>query len=271
MFIKTFNQERWIRRCVESVLSQRHVEGLVVLVWDDCSNDGTFELLLDLERRYRGKLFLISPSKNSFADARGAWVNEFQELHFDFLALLEGDDFYSSDTKLADQIEIFRTHHRVTLVHSDYFVLIDGQDAPQFSKPNLLLRHKLPLASLVNNSFQTCTVLYRGNMVDPQLCDLITQYGVGDVFVNQRYLKRGKPYFLPVKTAVYRVHAQSFWSSQELKAQLRTMIRCSWQMLRLPSLFSPFRVSILISAQIVGLLQIFLLDAARRTASWLSG
>lgn len=89
--IVTYNQEKYIRQCLQSILDQETNFDFEIIVGDDCSQDGTREIVRELAEKYPDKIRPIfqernqGPTKNYFAvhnRARG-----------DYVAHLDGDDY----------------------------------------------------------------------------------------------------------------------------------------------------------------------------------
>jgi glycosyltransferase involved in cell wall biosynthesis len=119
----TFNKASYVRRTIESVLSQTFTE-FEYLVIDDCSTDGTLEIL----REFGDRIRLIERGANSsvpgiprnqgMAEARGKYV-----------AFLDADDLWDPD-KLTRHVAYMEAHPEFPLSHT-YCRVIDGNDVVQ--------------------------------------------------------------------------------------------------------------------------------------------
>src|ERR1700722_17799743 len=106
----SFNQGKYIRRTIESVLSQG-VQNLQYLVVDGGSKDETIEIL----RSFGAKLRWVSESDKGTADA----INKgLQSLEGDILGWLNSDDIYY-DNALATIQEFFEENPDVDVVYGD--------------------------------------------------------------------------------------------------------------------------------------------------------
>lgn len=65
VIIPVYNAEKYIRKCLESVLSQKNIN-LEVICVDDCSTDNTREILEEFEQKY-GNLIVIHNETNMYA------------------------------------------------------------------------------------------------------------------------------------------------------------------------------------------------------------
>lgn len=82
MLIPVYNVQDYLAQCVDSVLAQAD-EGVEVVLYDDCSTDGSRALMQTLADRHPGRLRLLdgdrnrglSAARNRLLDAsRGAWI-----------------------------------------------------------------------------------------------------------------------------------------------------------------------------------------------------
>jgi glycosyltransferase involved in cell wall biosynthesis len=101
----TYNQEAYIETALESLLSQRCDFEFEIIIGDDASSDGTSSMCAEYARRYPGIITHIHREKNV------GYVNNlldvFRHCSGEFIAILEADDHWISDTKLAEQVEVF--------------------------------------------------------------------------------------------------------------------------------------------------------------------
>lgn len=89
--IVTYNQVNYIQKCVESILQQHVNCDFEVIVGDDCSTDGTREVLLDLKQKYPECLQLVLHEKNVGP------INNYFSVHNlaqgEYVSHLDGDDY----------------------------------------------------------------------------------------------------------------------------------------------------------------------------------
>ena len=114
----TYNHASYIRKAVESVLAQKTDFPFEVVIGEDCSTDGTHELVLEYGRRYPEIVRVVTSGQNV-----GMHRNVLRTQHScrgEFLAFCEGDDFWHDPAKLQTQVEFLRQHHDYGLAHCNY-------------------------------------------------------------------------------------------------------------------------------------------------------
>jgi glycosyltransferase involved in cell wall biosynthesis len=63
----SYNQERYIARCLDGFVNQQTDFRYEVLVHDDCSTDGTLQVIMDYERRYPDIFTVVTEEENQYS------------------------------------------------------------------------------------------------------------------------------------------------------------------------------------------------------------
>ena len=106
--IITYNQEKYIRNAIESVLMQERDFDMEILVGDDGSSDQTPEILREYADRYPG-LFRLELHKKNVGATRNS-QDIYSKAKGKYLALLEGDDYWTDAEKLQKQVDFLETN-----------------------------------------------------------------------------------------------------------------------------------------------------------------
>lgn len=104
----TYNQENTIRQTLDSILRQRGSYELEVVVGEDCSTDGTWQICRDFEARYPNKVRLLSNTHN--LGIMGNFARTYCACTGDFLCIIAGDDYYCDDHALDKQVQYLVQH-----------------------------------------------------------------------------------------------------------------------------------------------------------------
>ena len=114
--ITCHNDERTIEQAVRSVIAQTAFDQVVEInVVNDGSQDGSQGVLEKMAAR-TAKLRIIETPGLGAAAARNAGL---RDVKGDFIALLDGDDYWTSD-KLASQLPAFLRGDNIGLVYGDF-------------------------------------------------------------------------------------------------------------------------------------------------------
>lgn len=180
IIMTTYNQSLYIKQAIESVLSQKCSFGFLLIVVDDCSTDDSFEVISAYKKRYPDIILTYRNSTNIGLAAN--YEKAFSFSTAKYIAILEGDDFYTDTFKLQKQFDILEGNEAIGIVHSNYSVLrADGTIGIGHGFKNLnTLQGDLFKSLLISNSICPATVLMRG--------DIVKQY-VDFNFATSNFLK----------------------------------------------------------------------------------
>lgn len=106
--ILTYNQEKYIRQCLDAVLMQKVDFEYEIVVGDDASSEGTQDILREYGAKYPGKFVLLLGEKNE-----GISMNYKKVLSTckgKYIALCEGDDYWTDVHKLQVQVDFLEKH-----------------------------------------------------------------------------------------------------------------------------------------------------------------
>jgi glycosyltransferase involved in cell wall biosynthesis len=118
--IITYNQKEFLRECIESCLAQTY-ENIQIVIADDCSTDGTQELLQAYKKKYPHLIDLCLADKNVGITANSNAANE--ACTGDYVAWLGGDDIMFPE-KLEKQVEFMERNVDITISYHDLDVFM---------------------------------------------------------------------------------------------------------------------------------------------------
>lgn len=148
--VMTFNQSRYIRRCIESVLDETRDMHAEILVGDDQSTDDTAAIVTALCSQYPGRLQYIRHAQRLGASQNTRAL--LARTRADLIARLDGDDYWLSG-KLRRQMTYLQQRAKYSAVYTNART-IDEQGRP------------LGLFNDVGDtSFDLAALLRRGNFL----------------------------------------------------------------------------------------------------------
>ena len=111
VLVTYYNQKQYVREALDSILRQKTNFNFEVLLGDDGSDDGTYELLLDYEKQYAGvcKVYRHPRIEGEFEPIERASANRrslLSHANGKYLIFLDGDDYWIDDKKLQKQFDI---------------------------------------------------------------------------------------------------------------------------------------------------------------------
>lgn len=198
--IATYNHEAFIAQAVESVLAQVCDEPLRIYIGDDASTDGTAAIC---ERYAQQDACIVYIRRKKNLGLTSNTLDLYRRIlayGCEYIAMLDGDDYWTDPHKLQLQLYYLRSHPEVGFVHTNGQTL-SGKDTWTFGQ-------RQGLYGINSVGFANCTVLFRTNLLNEPLIKDIEQqhflwldYPLYGVFYQQT-----KWAFLPQKTAVWRDH-----------------------------------------------------------------
>ncbi len=94
----SYNHEKYIERAIQGVIDQRYNFKVEFIIGDDCSKDGTRDIIRRYQAQYPDLIFPLFPEKN--LGARQNAMQTMKRCRGKYIAFLEGDDFWTDPTKL---------------------------------------------------------------------------------------------------------------------------------------------------------------------------
>jgi glycosyltransferase involved in cell wall biosynthesis len=125
----TYNQKNHVQEAIESVLRQETRFDYELIVGDDCSTDGTREVLRRYQQAHpeRIRLNLHERHYDAGVPGRKNMVTNLRTARGKYVAILDGDDYWMSPDKLERQAEFLERHLRYSMsFHNAYMVFEAG-------------------------------------------------------------------------------------------------------------------------------------------------
>lgn len=203
--IITHNQEKYIHRCLQSIVDQVTEFDFEVIVGEDCSTDGTRSIVQEFAERYPGIVKPIYQEKNI-----GGGVYNFLTVHRaaqgEYVAHIDGDD-YALPGKLQAQVNILDSKLECTAVwhRVDYFDDAGGfcsgntSDLSQFDSGKVHFAEAIRLGFIGVHS----SLMYRRSAREV----VSTHQQTLDLYFTWDLLSKGSGYVIDEVLGRYRIAA----------------------------------------------------------------
>ncbi len=199
----TYNQDKFIRKCLDSILMQDIDFRYEVVVGDDCSSDSTQAILIDYQTRYPSTIVPVFSDKNTGISAN--YQRVLSRCRAKYIALCEGDDFWIDSRRLQKQVDFLEGHPDYGFVGGNVNILMN--ERMTFESYDYLPE---PVVDgeweLYGNVFdlakygpvtRTVTICFRRAIIDPY----ISIQGIGNDLVLQTILAKNSS-FAKLSTAI---------------------------------------------------------------------
>ncbi len=219
--IATYNHERFLAQALDSVLMQQGDFTLEILLGEDGSSDNTPAIVRDYAARHPATIraFFHKPEDKLFINGRQTgrknFLNNLQQARGDFVALLDGDDYWLDPHKLQKQLAMLQANPQlVACCHAaihvdDDNVVQDGYMGHHDVRGGF--RDFTLCDVLRKNPVPTLSVLFR-NPCLPQYPALFLQTDMADWPLHMLNALRGDIRYVDEKMAAYRLHGGGVWA-----------------------------------------------------------
>lgn len=212
----TYNQRSTIDRAISSVLSQKTDFDFELIIGNDASTDGTDAVVDAWKNMYPDRIKAFNRERNLGLQAN--FMECYKNVTGKYIAICEGDDWWSSDKKLATQVAYMEAHpqcnvcfHRVVNFYEDSRTLsLSGK-----------CRQDMTMADLASSNVITnLSVMYRRKESMAELPAWIGDIRLFDYALHMLHAQGGSIHYLPQPMAVYRQRSRGIWSGGSREAQL---------------------------------------------------
>jgi glycosyltransferase involved in cell wall biosynthesis len=217
----TYNHERFISQAIESALMQQVNFDYEIVIGEDCSTDHTRDIVIDYQQRYPDKIRLLLPEKNLGAKKNGIQVHK--ACQGEYIALLDGDDYWTFPHKLQKQVDFLDTHPECAICfHSVKVIYDDCSQEPFIRRPPRQKEIYALKDLLVDNFIPACSTMFRNGLFG-EFPDWFHVLPIGDWLLHILNAQHGDIGYINEVMGARRVHSGGVWS--------RTGIRMSQEAL----------------------------------------
>lgn len=216
----TYNHARFIRQCMDGFLQQKTNFPIEVLIHDDASTDGTQDIIREYEKKYPNIVKPIYQKENQYSKGvKVSLVYNYSRARGKYIALCEGDDYWTDPYKLQKQVDFLESHPDYVMCSHRFNQYIQEKGFLEEEQDKDFEGADYDLKNLIGGKWltQTLTVMYRRSALDLKR---YAAYGMSmDMILFYELLKIGKGYCFPDIMAVYRLHNGGVWSEVSLNAR----------------------------------------------------
>ena len=208
----TYNHAPFIRQAIESVLSQKTDFDFELLIGEDDSTDGTREIVREYAAKYPENIRVIYNERKNVIYYRGKptgrynLVTNLRNATGQYVALLEGDDYWADPQKLQKQVDHLDRHPEQSCCFHDVLVLEDKTGVTR-SYPIKVRQAEYSLKEFIEGHAapHTSSIFFRNGLIG-EFPDWFYCLAFADKPLLVLLGERGTIGFLPEVMSVYRVH-----------------------------------------------------------------
>ena len=187
-----------MRRCLDSILAMQLPFAHEIIVSDDCSQDGTCEML---ETTYAGKVVITHCDSDecnpAMTSERAGYnrINGLKKAKGKYIIHVDGDDFYTSNDIFKCLVDVLESHPECNLCFQNYKIMIDGnpvEDSSYGCNPDLFVGNPIVSACEFVRMFpyiHNSACCARKSAL-PNI-DALTGYTYDDIDITYQYIDNG--------------------------------------------------------------------------------
>lgn len=225
--VQTYQHAPYIKECLDGILMQQTDFDFEILIGEDASMDGTRELCIEFANRYPDKIRLFlhqrenNISMDGHATGRFNFMYNFYSAKGKYIALCEGDDYWTDPLKIQKQVDFLETSEDFVLVYHPSGVL---ERNGKLNKDYIADRIKTPDETnkydlvTFGNYIHTPSVVFRNCIKD--FPPAFLRAPIADFFLYVLLTQKGMIKRLPDEMAVYRNHVGVYSTKLALQKRI---------------------------------------------------
>lgn len=226
----TYNHAQFIRKCLDGFLMQQTDFPIEILIHDDCSTDGTTEIIREYEAKYPDLIFPLYEEENQYQQGKAAEIDlyNYRRARGKYIAYCEGDDYWTDLLKLQKQVDFMEANpeYSVCWHRSKQFIVETGEYVED--KCEVVLNGKDGVDIDLDTYFsqwytQPLTMVFRRDALEESWRKKYELYR--DEHELYHLLKKGKGYLFAFEGGVYVRHDGGIYTSLSKSIQGETSLR----------------------------------------------
>jgi glycosyltransferase involved in cell wall biosynthesis len=223
----TYGHEKYIREAIEGVFIQQGNFEIELIISNDCSPDGTDKVIQDILDKNTNKINVKYFKQEKNLGMMPNFIFALQQCSGQYIALCEGDDYWTDPLKLQKQVDFLDNNLEYVLCfHKVDIEKVNGEIVEDFITKVPENYETLETLARLGNYIHTPSVIFR-NVIKkfPFEFELSP---IGDYFLYIMLAENGKVKCLEETMAVYRYGVGIFSDNSNLQITVKnhTLFTC---------------------------------------------
>ncbi len=224
---ETYNHEKYVRDCIEGFLMQKVNFEYEILIHDDASTDNTQAIIKEYESRYPDIIKPIYQTVNQCSKGIRIWYEiQFQRAKGKYIALCEGDDYWTDPYNLQKQVDFLESNPTYSLCFHNAVVHHENGSKPDYLFASLQTREYDIKENIGNWIIPTASLVFRRSVINSPYFKEVRasrKIIVCDYPMIQICAKEGRIYGLSDPMSVYRKHSTGWTQQRDFSGRLTLM------------------------------------------------
>ncbi len=206
----TYNHELFVRKAIEGVLKQRGTFDIELIISNDNSSDGTHAVIKECIKRNTNNIVINYYNQTTNLGMMPNFIFTLQQAKGKYIAICEGDDFWTDINKLQKQIDWMEEDPKISICCHGYNKLYSSGkligENDNFKKEKSILNVE---DYIIEPFSQTASFVFKNEKIIQNLPNWYKNVLAGDNFLVLFCGLTGKIGYLKEKMSIYRVHPNS--------------------------------------------------------------
>jgi len=213
VLLSTYNHENFIAEAINNVLMQEVNFDYEVTIIEDCSTDKTRDIAVDFRNRYPEKIHLVLAERNR--NDNSAWRQVISTASSCYLALLDGDDYWTSTLKLQKQVDFMEAHPDCSICFHNVTAVYEDSSALPYTFNSAEQKTILTIDDLwIGNVIAGCSSILRRDAIE-EIPEWFVKVKRADWALYILAAHHGNIVYLDEVMGVYRIHDRGLWSGMD--------------------------------------------------------
>lgn len=202
-----YNHEPYLRQCLDGFVMQKTDFAFEAIVHDDCSTDGSAAIIREYAEKYPEIIKSIYETENQFSKIGFPGINSIMIAHSKgkYIALCEGDDYWTDPNKLQKQVDYMELHPECGLIYTQIQQYNEKEDMFHIGWSEGAIFDEMLIWNRVC-TLSTCFRRYLYDKYQKEICPSKYNWLMGDYPLWLYLFAESKVQFLKDITGVYRLH-----------------------------------------------------------------
>ena len=226
ILIITYNQQKYIHKCLESVLLQNVPFSHEILISDDFSTDLTVSCAEQILNQNSKKNYRIIKNSQNVGISQN-YKRGFKECSGEFIAVIEGDDYWTDPLRIQKHITFLESHKECVFSFNRMELYYEETGSIEIPEWNLLSDYeyittrRLAEGNCIGN-MSAC--VFRRSFIEKLTPDLF-DIEIADWMIGMALGRFGPIAYLKEVMSVYVINSNGKWSKKTSEERLNEIIR----------------------------------------------
>jgi glycosyltransferase involved in cell wall biosynthesis len=222
--VVTYNHEKYIEQCLDSILNQKTDFKFEIILGEDDSTDNTRAICKEYAHQYPNKIRLFLRSRkdviyiNGNPTGRFNFMENLKAAKGKYIALCEGDDYWTDPLKLQKQVDVLESHSSYSGSFHDTLTINQSEEKPIFKPWRVYDKNIFNLEDTISSValFHTSSFVFRKSFLE--IPEWFTKVQSADMALFSIISNKGPLYRIDESMSVYRKNEGGITNTITLKS-----------------------------------------------------